>query len=387
MWCLSFYKHHTRVEMKILYYIHSLNVGGAEKIVSEYLINLKTKGIDVSLVVIRHTNSFLEKRVKDAHIKIYALNENCKIQKFNGVKWRINILIGYKKKWNSIIKAEQPDIVHIHTFLDTMNGIDFPNDRMVYTFHAKVERSLTLSSDINKQLLQKFANNGMTFFALNNSAIKDIKNIYSTDKIVKIPNGINIEEIRSKRIDRKRFLEKLEIPTNAFILGHVGRFHPIKNHEKILSVFKALNMICPNSYLMLVGGDVNNRINEIQKKSYEYGIANRIKFLGVCEDATEIISVFDAFILPSYSESFSLVTVEAEALGIRCVVSDEVPQEVVCNDNCFRLKIDESDEKWARLLIDNSTTEKKYKLTDFDMNNVINRMINAYREILLSEPI
>ncbi len=369
--------------MKVLFYIHFLTIGGAETIVADYLINLKKKGVDVALVVIRHTDTFLEKRVRDAGVKMYALNEECKVRKFNGLKWRINRIFNvYKHKWESIIRIEKPDVLHMHTFIDTLKGVTFPCDRMVFTFHASVDRSLSLSSDENKRLLKEFTEKGMTFFALSDAAVKDIKRIYGTDKIIKIPNAVDIKNIRSSKLEKRLFLDKLDIPSDAFILGHVGRFHPVKNHEKIISVFREVNDINPNAYLLLIGGDVEHRMDQIRELVCDYKISDKVRFLGVCENTTAIVSIFDAFILPSYSESFSLATIEAEVLGKRCVVSDQVPKEVICNKNCFRLGINEPDEKWAELLLSDSVNDIENKLSDFDIENVIGRLVESYRHIV-----
>lgn len=372
--------------MKVLFYIHFLTIGGAETIVVNYLIHLKEKGIDVVLVVIRHVDTFLEKRVRDAGIKIYVLEEACKIKKLSGLKWRIHRnFIGYENKWNAVIQTEKPDVLHMHTFIDTLKRVNFPCNKMVFTFHSNVERSLRLSSAENKRLLEEFSEKGMTFFALSDIASKDIKRIYGTDKIIKIPNAIDIQKIRDNKIDRNCFLSRLNIPQDAFILGHVGRFHPIKNHEKVINVFRAVNNMRPNAYLLLAGGDVDLRMNQIKKMVCEYGIDENVRFLGVCENTPQIMSVFDAFILPSYSESFSLVTIEAQALGKRCVISDQVPEEVVCNHNCFRLSIDKPDEEWAALLLSDSVVDTQNELSDFDMEHVIQKMTEAYQYIISND--
>jgi glycosyltransferase involved in cell wall biosynthesis len=369
--------------MKILFYIHHLNIGGAETIVVDYILNLKKKGLEVALVVIRHSDSFLEKRVINAGIRIYALNEECKIKKLNGLKWRIQRrFIGYKRKWENILQIERPDIIHINTNMDTLDGVNFPATRMIFTFHATVERSLSLSSSLNKKLLVNHANEGMTFFAISEVAAKEISNIYSTEKIVKIPNAVDIQKIRNSITDRRLFLEHLNIPNDTFILGHVGRFHPVKNHEKVISVFKELNKIKPNSYLFLVGGNVDGRMDAIKKQVINYDISHNVIFFDICENVYEIMSTFDAFILPSYSESFSLTTVEAEALNKRCVVSNAVPDDVICNKNCFKMSIDESDENWAKLLLSNSVLEEHGDLMQFDINNVIEKLIEAYKNVL-----
>ena len=59
--------------MKIVYIIHSLGVGGAETIVSEYLLKLKEFGCDVFLIQFYSSNSFLEKNLRKKDVTIYTL--------------------------------------------------------------------------------------------------------------------------------------------------------------------------------------------------------------------------------------------------------------------------------------------------------------------------
>ena len=99
------------------------------------------------------------------------------------------------------------------------------------------------------------------------------------------------------------------------------------------------------------------------------------------DDATAIISCLDVFILPSFSESFSLATIEAQALGIKCVVSETVPNEVICNSNCIRLSLNESNESWAESILIDSQNVCDGDIYKFDKKNVISQLIGLYEKI------
>ena len=72
--------------------------------------------------------------------------------------------------------------------------------------------------------------------------------------------------------------------------------------------------------------------------------------------------------------------VEAQAHHIRCVASDTVPEEVICNDNCFALSIDESSDKWASLLLDSTVRKEGVKsVFDFDINKVLKDVDALYK--------
>lgn len=177
-------------------------------------------------------------------------------------------------------------------------------------------------------------------------------------------------------------IDSIDIPKDAYVLGHIGRFNIVKNHEKIISVFNALHLRRKNSYLLLIGGDSNNRMQIIKSMVQSLGLNEYVRFLNIREDATSIIGCLDGFILPSFSESFSISLVEAEVLHIRCVVSDQVPEDVICNDNCFKMSLDKSDKEWADMLLGNSTQERNNDIEQFDVDAVMLKLVKAYEEII-----
>lgn len=365
--------------MKILYYIHSLVVGGAETIVVNYLVELKKRGHEVVLVVNDETDSFLAKRLRDKNIRVISLRPaftNVIIGKcFHGI-WRYSNY--YQKRWEQIFAEEEPDIFHIHTTTDFIRKIKFPPARTVYTFHGDVPRYMKLYGKENYDKIYEFAQKGMCFFSLSSQMSQDIHNYFQTDRIAYIPNGINIQEIRHNRYDRKMLKAELGLPENAFILGHVGRFHPIKNQVRVVEIFNELLKKRPDSYLIFVGDGQEDYLREVKQTVHNLELTDRVLFLGVRKDATQLMSTLDALVLPSMAESFSLVLLEAQIQEVRAVASGVVPEEVICNDNCFRLDLAETNEKWAEYLLGEFVEEKSRSIESFSMDKIIDKMIHCY---------
>ena len=94
------------------------------------------------------------------------------------------------------------------------------------------------------------------------------------------------------------------------------------------------------------------------------------------------MSAFDAIIIPSFSESFSLAAVEAQALDIKCIASDNLPEEVFCNDNCIRLTLENDNEKWCDAILNNYRMHWKNNIEDFSIATVIDKTISYYYEVL-----
>ena len=369
--------------MKVLFYLHSLCIGGAETVVTEYLLQLKRRDIDVILLVNNYTESYLEKQVVDSGVEvvsIYSRHRNILIRKiYRLILERTEYPY---KRMESIIDKYNPDIIHVHTSMDYLAKTRYPAEKIIYTFHSDVKRYLSLLSDINRKTIKKMSLMGMNFIAISKKIEKDVMSIYGTSNIKYIPNGLNIQHIRKYKNSRVKIRRQLHIDDDVFVLGHVGRFNSVKNHERIIEIFEEVHKQKNNSKLLLIGGDENGRIELIKKLAKEKHLNEYVYYLGVRKNAVEIMSAFDAIIIPSFSESFSLAAVEAQALDIKCIASDNLPEEVFCNDNCIRLTLENDNEKWCDAILNNYRMLWKNNIEDFSIATVIDKTISYYYEVL-----
>jgi glycosyltransferase involved in cell wall biosynthesis len=126
--------------------------------------------------------------------------------------------------------------------------------------------------------------------------------------------------------DRAKALrENLGIAATAPVVGHVGRFDPVKNHAFLLEAFAAALRVVPDAQLVLVGdGPIRD---EMAEKAKALGIGDNVHFPGPTDDVPAYMRMFDLFLLPSFSEGLGIVVVEAQAAGTRSIVSDAVARE------------------------------------------------------------
>jgi glycosyltransferase involved in cell wall biosynthesis len=197
-----------------------------------------------------------------------------------------------------------------------------------------------------------------------------------------VPNGIDLDSIRSNKCDRSELLKSLDIPENAFIVGHVGRYHPVKNHERLLEIFAEVLKRRSDAFLLLVGAFTAEGSEKVNNKMEQLGIADHVRMLGLRSDATAIVSAFDAFVLPSLVEGFSLTLAEAQAQNVRCIASDVVPSEVICNKNCFTLSLDESNETWAELILSDSQRSEAQDLNQLSVHTAAGKLEKLYESAI-----
>lgn len=119
--------------------------------------------------------------------------------------------------------------------------------------------------------------------------------------------------------------EQLGIGPGARVIGHVGRFDPVKNHELLLQALLRLRTRGGDFVLVFVGdGPVRPAI---QSRAAALGLGEYVRFPGASNDVPGYMGLFDVLALPSFSEGLGIVVLEAQAAGTRSLVSENVPGE------------------------------------------------------------
>ncbi|NEG95349.1 glycosyltransferase [Bifidobacterium sp. SMB2] len=139
----------------------------------------------------------------------------------------------------------------------------------------------------------------------------------------------------------------------AFVLGHVGRFFPQKNHEFLIDIFAEVHRQRPNSELWLVGGgELNDELkNRIRAKVDGLGLHDAVRFLGVREDVNRLMQGMDAFVLPSLFEGLPVTMIEAQSAGLPCTISDRVPAQCDVTGNVQIVPLGAEPAEWAKRIL------------------------------------
>ena len=198
-------------------------------------------------------------------------------------------------------------------------------------------------------------------FACGKNAAKWVFGKGNIQDVVYMKNAVDAEQFRYSSQNEAEIRDEFNIK-DKFIVGHVGRFFEPKNHPFIVKIFAEIAKKDPDAVLMLVGGgELDDAImNETKKKFEALGLSDRVIFTGVRSDVNRIIQAFDLFILPSLQEGFPVVMVEAQAAGLKCLISDKVPPECDITGNVEVVSLESGAAVWAdRILSYKNSYEKK----------------------------
>jgi glycosyltransferase involved in cell wall biosynthesis len=126
--------------------------------------------------------------------------------------------------------------------------------------------------------------------------------------------------------DRAQELRRtLKVEPSDRVIGHVGRFDPVKNHVFLLETFAKIAQADLAARLVMIG---RGRLQpEMETLARELRIEHLVRFAGPTQDIAAYMALFDLFLFPSFSEGLGIVCVEAQAAGTRVLASDKVPRE------------------------------------------------------------
>ncbi len=102
------------------------------------------------------------------------------------------------------------------------------------------------------------------------------------------------------------------------VIVHISNFRSVKRVTDVVRIFGRIARAIPAKLLFV--GDGPER-GHTQQVAADEGVADRVIYLGKQDSVTEILACSDLFLLPSESEAFGLVALEAMACGVPVVGS------------------------------------------------------------------
>ena len=150
--------------------------------------------------------------------------------------------------------------------------------------------------------------------------------IYTKEKITYIGGGIDLSKFNPERFSQKFIMQKkrsIGIPQKAKVIGIVARLVKEKGFLPLFSAFSSVLEQFPDAILLVVGPKEPEKRDSLDLNVVdEYGIKDKVMFLGERTDVIELYALMDIFVLPSYREGLGLSILEASAMGKPIVSSD-----------------------------------------------------------------
>lgn len=378
--------------MKIVQFIDSMYTGGAETSVCNTALEMKRQGLDITVLCFSiRRGTANEDRLDSAGVKTVYLGEKC-LQALH-LQWAHDTFLRYVAMiflllpvFRKTIRKEQPDVLHMHLdallFYPFLPGKLKKKTKAFWTMHSdpKVIFSGGLLQGLRKRIMKRHA--GIRVLSLNEAGKDIFQSLGFSNPVTVVRNGISMQRYCSAENAGKEIRAEFGIPEEAFVIGHIGRFgagEAIKNQAFLVDVFSILSVKKPDAYLVLVGGGEPSF--ELLEKISRSGKKDKILTLSDRNDVPELLSVPDVFVLPSKYEGFPMTLIEAQAAGLRCLVSDTVTKEAAITDSVGYLPLSAGADRWAEEILDPTGFESvRGSLDDYDIETVVLKLTAMYEK-------
>ncbi len=282
----------------------------------------------------------------------------------------------------SRLKKEHYDVVHIHGNSATM-AID-----LLPAWLAGVKKRIVHVHNIRNQheKLGKLLSPFMNSFLTDRLAVSKEAGgyLYGKEPFCILNNAIDVEHYRYNQELRKKCRETWGIPTDAFVVGTVGKMNAQKNQMFLLEVFAGVLKTMPDTKLLIVGdGELRE---ELVRKAQLLGVEGSCILAGMQEDVAEFLSAMDVFVFPSIYEGISLALVEAQASGMNCYYTNSLTGRGIITDNCFGVDLRYIDD-WVSAIVNVGRCDReeisdisivKLREYEFDINSMAEQLRKLY---------
>lgn len=194
-----------------------------------------------------------------------------------------------------------------------------------------------------------------------------------------LPNAIDVRKYHFDMEKRKKLRKELGVDDKT-VVGNVGRYCYQKNQGFLVRAFEKAHRENRNLFLLCIGQ--GERITEIRQLICDLGIADCAVCLDWQMNVEDYLQAMDLFCFPSYFEGLGIAAVEAQAAGLKCLISDTVTKEVALTDLVSFLPLKE--EVWKEALknavIEGSRKhfDKEIEEQGYDLRSAAKRLMALY---------
>lgn len=325
--------------IRILHVVTYMGRGGLETMLMNYYRHVNRNRVQFDFLVHRDFEADYDPEILNLGGKIYRLP---RLNPFNKK---------YLNELNQFFK-DHPEYRIVHSHLDCMAGIPLKyakrNGVPIRIAHAHSSNQTKDKKYLLKLMFKRnIKKNATDLFACAQDAGLWM---FGCDQFHVMNNAIDTKAYVVNKQTEIEVRRELEIPEDTFVVGHVGRFAPPKNHKFIVRVFAEVLKEKQNAFLLLVGdGDLRG---ETEALTVELGIQDNVIFAGMRSDVNRMLQAMDVFLFPSVYEGLPVSIIEAQAAGLPCLISDKVPIECRKTDLVGQLSLNDSLSAWKDAVID-----------------------------------
>ena len=285
---------------------------------------------------------------------------------------------------------EKLDILHVHYAIPHASAaVNAKQILLTHSINIPIVTTLhgtditLLGKDKSFKPVIEYAINSSDAITTVSQNLKEVtnNNFKINKQIDHVPNFIDLK-LYDKRFNKN--LRSSYANSDEFILTHISNFRKVKRVNDVIEVFNLVSKMHKCKLLMI--GDGPERL-EAEQLCRKYELSKKIKFLGKLKLIENILSFADVFLLPSETESFGLVALEAMASKTAVISTNSggLPEVNIDNKTGFLSDVGDIDKmsKDISNLLSNKELLETMKINAFNHAKSFDlpRILPIYEEI------
>lgn len=368
--------------IRVLHIVGDMELGGLETMIMNIYRNINRDEIQFDFLEYgdEKINYYYDDEIRSLGGKIHRLSDH-------------NLGFFDRIKQHKEFFKNHPEYKIIHNHLSGVTGMclginiiakNNKLNKIISHSHTNKPENNSYKTKIKHNVL-KFFNNIYTTDYL--SCSKEAADFMFSRKIAEnksfyIYNPIDVKKYLFNQATRDKLRKEFEVEEDV-VIGHVGRFDDVKNHEFLLKVFNEVLKLKSNSKLVFCG--IGQLQEKIKLQAEQLNITEKVMFLGARNDIYDIMQMFDVFVFPSKFEGLGIVAIEAQAAALPVIASENVPKEIDVTPIVTHISLNQNEQVWAKTICDKVNDYDRINSninllnTEYDIDILINKLIDFYK--------
>ena len=323
--------------IRVLMLLPNLRVSnGVTSYAMNYFRQVNHDRVKIDFAVYKQWENPYEEEIYAAGSKVYVLPP-------------VKNVISHVKACRKILSDNRYDIIHDNSLIITYPIMKVARKkvpvRILHSHNSKLGET-EKKEKRNRRFLPLLLHQANVFAACSDLAAKAM---FGNSEYVFIPNFVNDNNFRFDYFTRNRIRSEMGVEGKK-IIATVGRLAIQKNPFFALDVFDMVaERVTDSEYWWIGSGPLDQAVADYRQ---ELKHADQIRLLGNRNDIESLYQGMDLFFLPSLFEGLPVTGIEAQVMGLPCLISDSVTKEVVYTDLVKFMALERSKKEWCEVICD-----------------------------------
>ena len=305
--------------MRVAMIIDSLRIGGAQKLVTQFVSAVSSRTIESTVISLR--GDAVASNLDIIH------SAGVEVESFPS---RSLLDVGRFMRLIRYLREEKFDLIHTHlsyaNVLGCLAGL-FAGIPVIATLHSTghdPEQKSRLITRLEEVILRYFASR---ILAVGHTVAATFQDRLGSRAMDVIPNGVPAPVNLSPQA-RQQLRREIAGDENRVIIISIGRFVPAKGYEDMINAFAILHRRDPRPVLVIAG--VGKLFEKIKCQISELQLENAVNCLGARNDVPQLLAASDIYASSSHWEGLPVALLEAMMAGLPTVATSvgDIPKVV-----------------------------------------------------------